>query len=102
MRLAVALSGSVPVPEIDREEMNITNIRKLFLAIALAAMPVTSFAAETDTSGSSSDDMLLLDSLGRVVRVPTNEVPSALQPPTNIGLLRQIPNPTKGASVRVK
>ena len=78
--------------------MNITTIKLTFLAVTLAA-PVTAFAAETDTSGSSANDMLLLDSLGRVVRVPTNEVPSELQPPANIGLKRQIPNPTKGASM---
>jgi len=62
-------------------------------------MPVITFAAGTNTSGSSSGDMLLLDNLGRVVSVPTNEVPSALQPPANVGLSRQIPNPTKGASL---
>jgi porin len=64
------------------------------LAIALTAVSVTAFAADTNTN-----DMLLLDSLGRVVKVPTNEVPSDLQPPSDIGLERQIPNPTTGASV---
>ena len=43
--------------------------------------------------------MLLLDSLGRVVRVPTNAVPSGLQPSSDVRLERQIPNPTAGASV---
>jgi hypothetical protein len=43
--------------------------------------------------------MLLLDSLGRIVKVPTNEVPSGYRPPSGIGQHYQIPNPTKGASV---
>jgi carbohydrate-selective porin OprB len=79
--------------------MNLTTIRQTFLAIALATMPVIVSAAETDTSGSPTNDMLLLDSMGRVVRVPTNEVPSELQPPANVGLDRQFPNPTKGATM---
>ena len=44
-------------------------------------------------------DMLLLDNMGRVVAVPTNEVPSALRPAADIGMERQTPNPTTGASM---
>jgi hypothetical protein len=60
----------------------------LALAFALTTAPVTAFADGTNRSGSASDDMLLLDSMGRVVKVPTNEVPSELQPPANVGLTR--------------
>jgi porin len=60
---------------------------------------VTTFADGTNTFGSSAGDLLLLDNLGRVVSVPMNEVPSALRPPADIGVARQIPNPTEGASL---
>ena len=70
-----------------------------WIGFALAAVSVTAFAAGTNSSGSPSGDVLLLDNLGRVVAVPTNEVPSALRPTTGAGLERQIPSPTAGASV---
>jgi hypothetical protein len=70
----------------------------LFMAVALVA-PLTVCFAGTYGSGSSSDNMLLLDRFGRVVEVPTNEVPSELRPTTGLGLDRQIPNPTAGSSM---
>jgi porin len=66
------------------------------LTMALAT-PATVLGAETGTTNSTPDDLLLLDSLGRLVKVPTNEVPAALQPPAEMGLARQIPNPAAGA-----
>ena len=78
--------------------MNISSIWQLFMAVALVT-PMTICFAGTNGSGSSSDNMLLLDSLGRVVAVPTNEVPSELRPATGSGLDRQIPNPTAGSSM---
>ena len=42
--------------------------------------------------------ILLLDSLGRLVKVPTNEVPASLQPPARIDLTNQTPVPVRGAS----
>jgi carbohydrate-selective porin OprB len=78
--------------------MNISSIWQLFLAVALTA-PLTVCFAGANGSGSSSDNMLLLDSLGRVVAVPTNEVPSELRPATGSGLDRQIPTPTAGSSM---
>jgi porin len=81
------------------EQLKITTLRQLFLAVALTTTPVTAFADGTDTSGSASGEMLLLDSLGRVVRVPTNEVPAEFRPPPGIGLERQIPDPTAGSSM---
>jgi porin len=78
--------------------MNISSIWQLFIAVALVAPLTVCFAGAND-SGSSSDNMLLLDSLGRVVGVPTNEVPSELRPATGSVLDRQIPNPTAGSSM---
>jgi porin len=72
----------------------------LALASVLAAECGTKiFAVEPATNSPLASDLLLLDSLGRVVKVPTNEVPSELQPPSNVGLEGQIPNPIGGASV---
>jgi hypothetical protein len=71
----------------------------LILTVALAATSLPVFAGGPNTSVSSIDDMLLLDGMGRVVRVPTNEVPSELQPPVGIGLQHQNPNPTTGSSM---
>ncbi len=79
--------------------MEFTASRQTVLVAALMAVSLTAFADGTNTSGSPSGNMLLLDSMGRVVSVPTNEVPSALQPGAAIGLRRQIPDPTKGASM---
>src|SRR5271170_6556893 len=73
--------------------------RRLFLNLALAAMPATVLAAGTDTNAPPSGDLLLLDEMGRVVAVPTNEVPSGFQPPAGIGVKRQIPTPVTGASL---
>ena len=56
-------------------------------------------AAATVESNVMPGDMLLLDNMGRVVAVPTNEVPSALRPAADIGMERQTPNPTTGASM---
>ena len=42
--------------------------------------------------------MLLLDDLGRIVQVPTNEVPASLLPPEGVPLKRQTPNPIPGAN----
>lgn len=70
---------------------------RLLLNLALVAMPLNAFAAGMDASNSPPGNLLLLDSLGRVVSVPTNEVPSALQPAADIGLENQLPNPARGA-----
>ncbi len=75
------------------------HVGRFFLSLTLAAMPVAGFAAGTDTTNSSSGDMLLLDNLGRVVAVPTNQLPSAFQPPSSTGVNQQFPNPTAGSSM---
>ena len=68
------------------------------VAVALATASVAA-AAAPDPSGSSAGDLLLLDNLGRLVRVPTNDVPASWQPAAASGLQRQLPNPTAGASL---
>lgn len=74
-----------------------------WIGFALAALSATAFAAGTNSPGSASGDVLLLDSLGRVVAVPTNEVPSALRPTTGAELQRQIPwAPAFTASSRLR
>jgi hypothetical protein len=72
---------------------------RLFLNLMLVAMPVTAFAAGTDTNAPPAGDLLLLDEMGRVVTVPTNEVPSALRPPADVGVKQQLPNPATGSSL---
>ena len=64
----------------------------------LAASVAREWAAPVD-SNSPPGNVLLLDSMGRVVAVPTNEVPSSLRPAAGIGQARQIPNPVAGASM---
>jgi len=65
---------------------------------ALALESVPAFADGTNTSSPPAVDLLLIDSLGRVVSVPTNEVPSALRPEA-AGMEHQLPNPTAGSSM---
>lgn len=62
----------------------------------LAGSALTILAAGPISSNSPPSQVLLLDSLGRVVKVPTNELSAALHPPSAIGLEHQIPTPTKG------
>ncbi len=69
------------------------------LALVLWAGVMTTRGAATVESNSVPGDMLLLDNLGRVVTVPTNEVPSAFRPTTDIGVKHQIPDPVAGASM---
>jgi porin len=72
-------------------------IRILSLVTVLLVLPVSRAWAATVESNSVSGDVLLLDNLGRVVVVPTNEVPSGLGPPSDMNLNRQIPEPTPGS-----
>jgi hypothetical protein len=69
------------------------------IAVAAALLlAVTVHAADQSFSNSPPREVLLLDSLGRLVKVPTNEVPAGLQPPARIGLTNQTPVPLRGAS----
>ena len=75
------------------------SVSRLFLSLALAAAPVAAFAGGTVSSNAPSGDLLLLDSMGRVVAVPTNAEPSALRPAADIGVEHQIPEPARGTSM---
>jgi porin len=72
---------------------------RLFLSLALVAMPLVAFTSETGSSNAPAGNLLLLDSMGRVVTVPTNEVPSDLRPSADIEVKHQIPEPAKGTSM---
>ena len=68
-------------------------------AMAAAAMlALTVSAAEPGGSNAPPGEVLLLDRMNRVVKVPTNEVPAGFIPPPAVGLERQIPEPIQGAS----
>src|SRR5262245_55502782 len=83
--------------------------RKLFVG-ALAASAVTASLAGQNSSnaiasvstpgqnGSNapSQHALLTGPLGNLVRVPTNQVPSGLLPPPELGIKSQIPTPARG------
>jgi porin len=55
-------------------------------------------AADQSPSNSVSKDVLLLDRMGQVVKVPTNQVPEGTLPPPKVGLERQTPEPIQGTS----
>lgn len=65
---------------------------------AALLLALTGYAANQAPSNSPPHEVLLLDSLGRLVKVPTNEVPAGLQPPPSVGLKEQVPTPIRGAS----
>jgi len=77
--------------------------RPLALALALplcaAAAPLALAAASGSNTNCASDQLLLTDRLGRSVPVSTNAVARTLHPPAAVGLERQIPATTKGASM---
>jgi hypothetical protein len=75
---------------------------RLISAFTFACLVFLCFApdlhAEGTNSASSTNELLLLNKLGQPVAVPTNQVPSGLLPPADIGLQGQIPEPEKGSS----
>ena len=75
------------------------SILRVSIVTIVLAVQGAAWAAPTVESNSVPGNLLLLDSLGRVVSVPANEVPSALRPAAGLGMERQIPNPTTGASM---
>ena len=72
------------------------------LAVGMAMAALTTFAADQGPTNTTSHDMLLTDSLGRTVKVPTNEVPQGFQPPATTGLKHQFANPSPGARTSVE
>jgi carbohydrate-selective porin OprB len=74
--------------------------RKIGLLLAcLAASTFSLSAADQVQSNAAPEKVLLLDSLGRVVEVSTNELSPDLQPSAREGLKNQIPDPVSGSSV---
>ena len=73
------------------------NFSRTILFRGLLLLMLAASVAARAQSNSPPGAILLLDNLGRVVKVPTNEVPSQLHPPANIGLKHQIPNPRNGS-----
>ena len=53
--------------------------------------------SEEPPAGSLTGQVLLTDSLGRVVVKPASSLPPSLLPPADIGLEHQVPHPGKGA-----
>ena len=72
--------------------------RSTFAVILLLAT-LTLRAAGQSLSNSPPTEVLLLDSLGRTVSVPTNKLPSELQPSAGVGLKYRIPAPTRGQNM---
>jgi len=69
------------------------------IAFTTLALALCAPAAEPAATNVPPPHLLLLDSLGRVVRTPTNEVHRSLLPAPSIGLRHQTPNPIEGRSV---
>jgi hypothetical protein len=67
-------------------------------ATAVVLLTLVARAAEPSASNAPPGEVLLLDGLGQVVKVPTNELPRGLVPPPAVGLKHQTPEPTPGAS----
>jgi porin len=69
------------------------------VTIALAASAACGRVEAQDTNvdtNADTNDVLLLDSMGRLVVVPTNQVPSGYQPPADVGVGDQTPTPARG------
>ncbi len=65
---------------------------------AVLLLALTVHAADQAPSNSAPGEVLLLDRLGQVVKVPTNQVPAGTLPPPTVGLERQMPEPIQGTS----
>src|SRR5215475_3285725 len=78
-----------------------TTIHLVFAAIAsvLTASAVSLRAADLNETNRPPEDLLLIDPLGQLVTVPTNQVPEGLLPPPKLGLQSQIPTPARGTKV---
>ena len=74
-------------------------MNRQIVAAAVLTTSVLAASAAVDTTNPPPSDVLLIDDLGHVVRVPTNELHRSLLPPPDIGLRRQTPDPIEGANV---
>jgi porin len=68
-------------------------------AVMMLALALSAPGAQPASTNVPPAHLLLLDSLGRVVRVPTHEVHHSLLPPADPGLKRQTPSAMEGMSV---
>jgi hypothetical protein len=59
--------------------------------------PQNSNSTTNSIANSTTNDVLLIDSLGRLVTVSTNQVPSGYRPPSDLGVKDQIPTFARGA-----
>src|SRR5262245_38476720 len=83
--------------------------RKLFVGALVALGATVSMAdqsssnevamAGSSTTNSHPQEALLTGGLGKLVKVPTNEVPPGLLPPPELGIQSQIPDPARGVPV---
>lgn len=73
-------------------------MRRLALACLSLGLAVFFQLRGMASTNTAPKDVLLLDKLGRLVKVPTNQVPPSLLPPSGVSVERQIPEPTKGSS----
>ena len=73
------------------------SLRVVTVITVILAVPVARDWAASVETNSAPRDILEVDSLGRVVQVPTNAVPARLNPPADIGVKKQIPQPTRGS-----
>ena len=71
---------------------------RLALAGGAAFLALTAYAADQNASNAPPGEILLLDSLGQVVKAPTNAVHTGMLPPAKVGLKQQTPEPTKGTA----
>ncbi len=74
--------------------------REAFLAtLALVTVALTASADDQTKANVPPANVLLIDNLGRVVNVPTNELHRSLLPPSDLGLKHQTPDPIQGMKV---
>jgi carbohydrate-selective porin OprB len=71
-------------------------VRFFSLAATLFAAPAVFGQNASQSSNASTNDVLLIDSLGRLVAVPTNQVPASVRQPST-GVNEQIPTFARGS-----
>jgi len=68
-----------------------------FTAFVLVASALTILGADSGFTNAPAGELLLQGNLGRLVAIPTNDLPNGLLPPKGLG--SQIPHPTRGMRV---
>jgi porin len=77
----------------------VRNLSALLVSVlSVAVLPASSLAEESPPAPPAPEEqVLLVDSFGRLVAVPASRVPKGLLPPPNIGLGKQVPAPVPGS-----